>query len=102
MSEKPDKGNGNGKHRAAVIDIGSNTTRLLVAERSGDGLRELLSQRTFTRLSRGIKDDGSITGKKIDELARTVATQVKLAKVLGADEPLRHRDRRHTRRKQRR
>lgn len=87
MSEKPDKGNGNGKHRAAVIDIGSNTTRLLVAERSGDSLRELLSQRTFTRLSRGIKDDGSITGKKIDELARTVAKQVKLAEVMGADEP---------------
>lgn len=88
MAEKPSKrSNGNGKHAAAVIDIGSNTTRLLVAERSGDGLRELLSQRAFTRLSRGIKDDGSITGKKIDELAQTVATQVKLAKVLGADEP---------------
>lgn len=88
MSEKPTKrSNGTGKHAAAVIDIGSNTTRLLVAERSGDGLRELLSQRAFTRLSRGIKDDGSITGKKIDELAQTVATQVKLAKVLGADEP---------------
>lgn len=88
MSEKPTKrSNGTGRHAAAVIDIGSNTTRLLVAERSGDGLRELLSQRAFTRLSRGIKDDGSITGKKIDELAQTVATQVKLAKVLGADEP---------------
>ncbi len=90
MAEKSNKranGNGNGKHPAAVIDIGSNTTRLLVAERSGDGFRELLSQRAFTRLSRGIKEDGSIAGKKIDELARTVATQVKLAKVLGADDP---------------
>lgn len=88
MAEKPSKrSNGSGKHPAAVIDIGSNTTRLLVAERSGDGLRELLSQRAFTRLSRGIKDDGSIAGKKIDELARTVATQVELARVLGVDEP---------------
>lgn len=72
---------------AAVIDIGSNTTRLLVAERNGDGLRQLLSQRSFTRLGRSYKEDGSIAQKKIDELASTVATQVKLAAVLGADEP---------------
>lgn len=78
--------NGNGKHPAAVIDIGSNTTRLLVAEKSGDGFRQLLSQRAFTRLGRGLKEDGSITQKKIDELARTISTQVKLAKVLGADD----------------
>lgn len=78
--------NGNGKHPAAVIDIGSNTTRLLVAEKSGDGFRQLLSQRAFTRLGRGLKEDGSITQKKIDELARTITTQVKLAKVLGADD----------------
>ena len=78
--------NGNGKHPAAVIDIGSNTTRLLVAEKNGDGFRQLLSQRAFTRLGRGLKDDGSIPHKKIDELARTISTQVKLAAVLGADE----------------
>ncbi|MGK2877796.1 MAG: Ppx/GppA phosphatase family protein [Solirubrobacterales bacterium] len=80
-----DHKNGNGKHPAAVIDIGSNTTRLLVAEKSGDGFRQLLSQRSFTRLGRGLKDDGSIPQKKIDELARTISTQVKLAKVLGSD-----------------
>jgi exopolyphosphatase/guanosine-5'-triphosphate,3'-diphosphate pyrophosphatase len=69
-----------------VIDIGSNTTRLLVAEKNGDGFRQLLSQRAFTRLGRGLKEDGSIPHKKIDELARTIATQVKLAEVLGADD----------------
>lgn len=76
----------NGRHPAAVIDIGSNTTRLLVAERNGDGFRQLLSQRSFTRLGRGLKEDGSIPQKKFDELARTIATQVKLAGVLGADD----------------
>lgn len=79
--------NGKGEQPAAVIDIGSNTTRLLVAERTGDGFRQLLSQRAFTRLGRGYKDDGSISQKKIDELARTVTTQVKLAAVLGAEKP---------------
>lgn len=76
----------NGKHPAAVIDIGSNTTRLLVAERNGDSFRQLLSQRAFTRLGRGLKEDGSIPQKKIDELAKTIATQVKLAAVLGAED----------------
>jgi exopolyphosphatase/guanosine-5'-triphosphate,3'-diphosphate pyrophosphatase len=78
--------NGNGRRPVAVIDIGSNTTRLLVAERRGDNLRRLLSQRAFTRLGRGLREDGSVPQKKIDELARTVATQVKLAAVLGADD----------------
>jgi exopolyphosphatase/guanosine-5'-triphosphate,3'-diphosphate pyrophosphatase len=80
-----DRKNGNGKHPAAIIDIGSNTTRLLVAEKNGDGFRQLLSQRSFTRLGRGLNDDGSIPQKKIDDLARTITTQKKLAKVLGAD-----------------
>jgi exopolyphosphatase/guanosine-5'-triphosphate,3'-diphosphate pyrophosphatase len=70
----------------AVIDIGSNTTRLLVAEKNGESFRQLLSQRAFTRLSRGLKEDGSISGKKIAELADTISTQVKLAKVLGAND----------------
>jgi exopolyphosphatase/guanosine-5'-triphosphate,3'-diphosphate pyrophosphatase len=76
----------NGRSPVAVIDIGSNTTRLLVAEKNGDNFRQLLSQRAFTRLGRGLKEDGSIPQKKIDELARTIATQVKLAAVLGADD----------------
>lgn len=72
------------KMPAAIIDIGSNTTRLLVAERAGDGLRELLSQRTFTRMSSGLEVDGSISRKKIAAVTDTVCTQVRLAKVMKA------------------
>ena len=71
---------------AAVIDIGSNTTRLLVAERVGDGLRELLSQRTFTRMSGGLAEDGSINEKKLEAVTDTVCTQVRLAEVMRASE----------------
>jgi exopolyphosphatase/guanosine-5'-triphosphate,3'-diphosphate pyrophosphatase len=87
MAEKKEKtsNGGNGHPPAAVIDIGSNTTRLLVAERSGDGFRELLTQRAFTRIGRAIKDDGSIGAKKIEEVAEVIATQVRLAEVLGAE-----------------
>lgn len=68
----------------AVIDIGSNTTRLLVAEGRNGGFRRLLSQRSFTRLGRGGLEDGSISSEKIEELANVVRMQRKLANVLGA------------------
>jgi exopolyphosphatase/guanosine-5'-triphosphate,3'-diphosphate pyrophosphatase len=68
--------------RVACIDIGSNTTRLLVAEPGGAGLREVMSQRAFTRL-RGF--DGEIPAAKVAEVAGAVATQVELARGCGAD-----------------
>jgi len=67
----------------ACIDIGSNTTRLLVAEPVDGRLRELLRQRTFTRIGRGMKRNDRISTKKIAEVAEGVATQVRLADELG-------------------
>jgi exopolyphosphatase/guanosine-5'-triphosphate,3'-diphosphate pyrophosphatase len=67
--------------RGACIDIGSNTTRLLVAELADGGLRELTTQRVFNRL-RGF--DGPIPDAKVDELAACVASQVRLASEAGA------------------
>ena len=68
---------------AACIDIGSNTTRLLVAEPVDGRLRELLRQRAFTRIGRGRRTDEEIPEKKIREVADVVATQVRLARELG-------------------
>ena len=52
--------------RCACIDIGSNTTRLLVAEpdRSQDGLetgglRAIAAERAFTAIGAAIRPDGS-------------------------------------------
>ena len=69
----------------ACIDIGSNTTRLLVAESADGRLRELLRQRAFTRIGKGLKRDDRISDKKIAEVAEVVATQVRLATELEAD-----------------
>ena len=69
--------------RIACIDIGSNTTRLLVAEADATGMREVLSQRTFTRL-RGF--DGAIPDAKVREVADVVASQVRLAEEAGAED----------------
>jgi exopolyphosphatase/guanosine-5'-triphosphate,3'-diphosphate pyrophosphatase len=68
--------------RCACIDIGSNTTRLLVAERRDGALCEVLSQRIFTRL-RG--HEGAIPADLVAEVASTVASQVRLARESGAE-----------------
>jgi exopolyphosphatase/guanosine-5'-triphosphate,3'-diphosphate pyrophosphatase len=69
----------------ACIDIGSNTTRLLVAEPSGDRLRELMTQRAFTSIGRAVSK-GRIAAEKIAETAEVVAKQARLARELGARE----------------
>jgi exopolyphosphatase/guanosine-5'-triphosphate,3'-diphosphate pyrophosphatase len=70
----------------AAIDIGSNTTRVLVAEPDDGQLRKVMEQRAYTRISRGLrKKDGAITDEKIAEVCDVVATQVRLAQELGAE-----------------
>jgi exopolyphosphatase / guanosine-5'-triphosphate,3'-diphosphate pyrophosphatase len=69
----------------ACIDIGSNTTRLLVAD-AGDGqLRELMTQRAFTRIGKSLDAGGAIPLEKIAETADVVATQVRVAREVGAE-----------------
>jgi exopolyphosphatase/guanosine-5'-triphosphate,3'-diphosphate pyrophosphatase len=70
--------------RGACIDIGSNTTRLLVADRGPQGLSEIHHERAFTRISRGLGDGGVISGAKIAEVAQVVAQQAERAHDLGA------------------
>jgi exopolyphosphatase / guanosine-5'-triphosphate,3'-diphosphate pyrophosphatase len=69
----------------ACVDIGSNTTRLLVAETGPTGFKEILAQRCFTRISRATGPDGAIAAEKCAEIAEVVAGQVEAARALGAD-----------------
>jgi exopolyphosphatase/guanosine-5'-triphosphate,3'-diphosphate pyrophosphatase len=73
--------------RCACIDIGSNTTRLLVAEGDGPRPRELLAERAFTRLGAARDRDGAIAEQKVSELAAVVARQVAVARTMGAGDP---------------
>jgi exopolyphosphatase/guanosine-5'-triphosphate,3'-diphosphate pyrophosphatase len=70
--------------RAACIDIGSNTTRLLVADRLGDRLQEVHQERAFTRIGRGLVAGAAIPGEKIDEVVAVVSAQLLIARDLGA------------------
>jgi exopolyphosphatase / guanosine-5'-triphosphate,3'-diphosphate pyrophosphatase len=67
----------------ACIDVGSNTTRLLVAELREGSLREVAAQRAFTRLGKALLAEGLIPLEKIAEAAQVVAAQAALAHDLG-------------------
>ena len=68
-----------------AIDIGSNTTRLLVAEPGEGQLRKVMEQRAYTRIGKGASKNGKITAEKVAEVADVVRTQVRLAHEMGAE-----------------
>lgn len=69
------------------IDIGSNTTRLLVAEASPDGLREVLARRRFTSLGQGRAPDGSLAPERIRAVVEAVVEQAAAAREAGVERP---------------
>ena len=69
----------------AAIDIGSNTTRVLVAEPVDGLLKKVMEQRAYTRINRAIDGEGAILAEKAEEVRDVVATQVRLARELGAE-----------------
>jgi exopolyphosphatase/guanosine-5'-triphosphate,3'-diphosphate pyrophosphatase len=69
--------------RCACIDIGSNTTRLLVAMDDGPRLVELFSERAFTRLGGEGGCGREIGAGKLAEITAVVARQVRTAHELG-------------------
>jgi exopolyphosphatase / guanosine-5'-triphosphate,3'-diphosphate pyrophosphatase len=66
--------------RCACIDIGTNTTRLLVAERTGAGLRQVAVARAFVPLGPGAADPEAAATL----LAEAVRGQLAAAKAHGA------------------
>jgi exopolyphosphatase/guanosine-5'-triphosphate,3'-diphosphate pyrophosphatase len=70
----------------AAIDIGSNTTRVLVAEPVEGQLKKVMEQRAYTRINKALDEDGAIGADKVEEVCEVVATQVRLAQELGAKE----------------
>lgn len=69
--------------RCACVDIGSNTTRLLIAERSDGLLREIEARRRFLPLS--CEAGGAIPGSDVSAVASTVATHALVAREHGCD-----------------
>jgi exopolyphosphatase/guanosine-5'-triphosphate,3'-diphosphate pyrophosphatase len=70
--------------RRACIDIGSNTTRLLVADCDGERLVEVHQERAFTHVRRALTASEEIGDDKIAELVAVVRGQLEAADALGA------------------
>jgi exopolyphosphatase/guanosine-5'-triphosphate,3'-diphosphate pyrophosphatase len=71
--------------RCACIDVGTNTTRLLVAEPDGrGGVREVLARRAFTRLGAGRAPGGALDPRRVAATSAEVARQVLEARATGA------------------
>jgi exopolyphosphatase / guanosine-5'-triphosphate,3'-diphosphate pyrophosphatase len=70
----------------AVIDIGTNTTRLLVAERDHDGeLAELERRTIITRLGQGVDATGRLADEAMDRVAEAIAGYREVIDRLGAE-----------------
>jgi exopolyphosphatase/guanosine-5'-triphosphate,3'-diphosphate pyrophosphatase len=59
---------------------------LLVAEPVEGQLKKTMEQRAYTRIGKAVDAEGAITPEKIDEVGEVVATQLRLAQELGAEE----------------
>ncbi|MBI3192011.1 MAG: Ppx/GppA family phosphatase, partial [Pedosphaera parvula] len=66
--------------RRAVIDIGTNSVKLLVAEVEGRSVTPLLERSHQTRLGRGFYQDHRLQPEAIDDTARAVAEFVAQAR----------------------
>ena len=71
--------------RVAVVDIGTNSTRLLVADVADGKVSEVERRSIVTRLGRGVDTSGQLAGEAIEEVCRTVALYVEAYEWLKAE-----------------
>ena len=71
--------------RCACIDVGSNTTRLLVADTGPAGIAPVTNERVFTLIGRSLAEGNTIPAAKLAETASVVAEQARRARELGAE-----------------
>jgi exopolyphosphatase/guanosine-5'-triphosphate,3'-diphosphate pyrophosphatase len=69
----------------AVIDIGTNTTRLLVAEVEDGEVVELERRTVITRLGQGVDATGRLADEAMDRVAETIAGYREVIDRLGAE-----------------
>ena len=70
--------------RVAVIDVGANTLRLLVAGANGSRLEKVREERRRTMLGEDVERFGRLTDEKIERSAEAARKEVRRARRLGA------------------
>jgi len=80
---EPGSGNkAGGSARVAVVDMGTNSTRLLVADVNETDVREIERRSTVTRLGRGVDTAGCLAAEAIEEVCATVADYIEIYRPL--------------------
>jgi exopolyphosphatase/guanosine-5'-triphosphate,3'-diphosphate pyrophosphatase len=74
-----------GDKRVAVIDIGTNSTRLLVADVADGRVSPLDRRSTVTRLGRGVDLSGRLSTEAIEDVCAAVGDYVGILEELGAE-----------------
>ena len=72
--------------RVGVIDVGSNTVRLLVASVAGDDVRSVREERQHLGLGEEILLHGRVRRSKLDEVREVTAEYARIARKLGVRE----------------
>ena len=72
--------------RIGVIDVGSNTVRLLVASVAGDTVRTLREERAHLGLGEEILHYGRVRRRKLDEVREVTGEYARIARKLGVRE----------------
>src|SRR6185295_2411705 len=72
--------------RVAVIDIGTNSTRLFIADVADGRVDRLERQSRVTRLGRGVDLSGQLSSEAIEETCGVIAEYVKACDSAGVEE----------------
>src|ERR671914_589153 len=71
--------------RVGVIDIGTNSTRLLIADVDGTRVEEVERRTTVTNLGRGVEHTGSLCSDAVDDVCRVIGDYKARYEELGAE-----------------
>jgi exopolyphosphatase/guanosine-5'-triphosphate,3'-diphosphate pyrophosphatase len=72
-------------HRVAVVDIGSNSTRLLIADVAAERVSEVERQSRVTRLGRGVDLSGQLSAEAIEAACSAIADYMAICGEAGVE-----------------
>src|SRR3954451_5409212 len=74
-----------GSKRVAVIDVGTNSTRLLVADVEGGVVSQVERRSTVTRLGRGVDLSGHLANEAIEDVCAAIGGYIGMIEESGAE-----------------
>ena len=88
MNRLPDRTQGRlaGAQPVAVLDIGSNSVRLVIYERQARSLTTLYNEKSGSQLGRGVAASGMLAADSMQDALKAIGRFAKLCELTGANE----------------